>query len=339
MANSSANESCQLNNTLQELGIPNSVPISIYGLFVVIGLIGNFMLVFILVYRRKLRFPSDIYFLNAAIADIFCVCMLPAWIQYVVESVTLNRFACITFSFGFYISLFLQSWMLILITAERYSSLVWIAPNKKTTAIKRCVWAWFMSIFLASPYSIFRKSDEVEECLLGNFTWHIGELYHAALDLLITTLTLIIPLAVLLIYSFRISRSFWGNRKLNNKTSLFLMQIFAVALGFWGPFHLFVFIENVTHHLYGIQQICRVRYTRHLVSLLTESLVFLRSVFNPVVYLIISAKFRRRVQHLFQRIPYTNLEMETDKVAETMELKAKGMDVSDPTPHDYECFL
>ncbi|AKI29731.1 membrane protein US27B [Mandrillus leucophaeus cytomegalovirus] len=356
------NETCKLNETLAKFHVNHYATIAIYSLFLVLGLLGNFLLVTVLTTKRKLKFASDVYFFNAAIADMFCICMLPAWVQYALESVTLSRFACITFSYGFYISLFLQSWMLILITLERYSYLVHLAPVKRSTAIKRCVWAWLMAVFVASPFSVFRKGNETEECLLGNYTWEIEEPYHTILDCLITILTFIIPVSIVFAYSFKMSRSFWGSKKLNNKTSLILLQLFVVALGFWGPFHLFMFVENIIHFVYSILQNCDMAYLRHLISLLTESLVFLRSVCNPFVYLAISEKFRRQVCGLFQRIPYSDMDAEGDhrqgsprteniqlagrggktkggrsgKNTEDIKLLIQGADV---TPRDHVCFL
>ncbi|AKG51566.1 US27B [Papio ursinus cytomegalovirus] len=359
MANNSTNSTCKLNETLSEFGIDHSATIVVYSVFLIVGLFWNFVLVIVLTTKRKIKFASDVYFLNAAIADMFCICMLPAWVHYALQSVTLNQFACITFSYGFYVSLFLQSWMLILIALERYSYLIHLTPVKKNTAIKRCVWAWFMAVFLALPYSIFRKINPSDECLLGNYASHVAEPYHGILSGVITILTFMIPVPIVFAYSFKMSRSFWGSRKLNNKNSLILLQLAIVALCFWGPFHLFTVVDHIIQIVYNLSR-CHIR---HLIGLLTESLVFLRSVWNPIVYLIISQKFRTQVCNLFRRVPYSEIDTEgthrqpapeTESETETVQLTGKGgknkrakdgeditliIQGADVTPRDYTCFL
>ncbi|QQL10316.1 Ja215 [Japanese cytomegalovirus] len=332
------NTTCHLNGTLETFQITRPVAISVYTVLVVIGLLGNIVLLSVLVVKRKLKFPNDIYFFNASLADIFAVCMLPAWVNYALDSTELSKFSCITFTFGFYVSLFIQAWMLILVTLERYGSLVWIAPITRNKAIVNCVLFWVVSIFLAAPYYSFRNESDEHQCIMRNYTWSVGETWHIALDFLITIITFIIPVTIVLALSFKMARwSTFGYRNLTSRTSLILILILTVAAGFWGPFHLFMFIENVAGQIYHIQKDCWYLQLRHLCSLMTETLVFLRSVFNPYIYMIISYKFRQQVRSLLQRTQYTALD--TNQLAETMELKAKGVGVADSAPHDCECFL
>ncbi|AKI29733.1 membrane protein US27E [Mandrillus leucophaeus cytomegalovirus] len=341
------NSSCNV-DALRTVGPLRYVEIFLYSIAIFVGLVGNLLLLLVLIKRRKLRFASDVYFMNTTVVDIIITGTLPLWIYYELSYTAFDRTACISLSVTFYVPLFMQAWLLISIAMERYSSLVWMAPISRKGAVKNCLGTWVVCTFVASPYYAFRNSHEGHRCILGNYNWHFNEPAHSLLDVMIIGCTFASPVIVMLIVSYKMKIATWGNRKLSAETGDLILLMAIVAMLFWGPFHIVLVIDNTLQRVYDSSN-CTVEEVKHLLSMGSATAVYLRAVVNPIIYFGISSKFREQVYSLFRYHPYADLDLEAAK--NTVELRVREKNTKgkkrkkrvtwfDETfSKSYECFL
>nr|AAQ24857.1 chemokine receptor-like protein [Simian cytomegalovirus] len=339
------NSSCNLLQAFKIDDASRDVSVGFYSIAICVGLVANILILLVLIRRRKLSFASDVYFLNATIGDIITTATLPIWMYYELNYSQFNREACISFSISFYTPLFVQAWLMISIAMERYSSLIWMAPIKRKVAIQNSIGTWIVCAFVSSPFYVFRNAHDGRECILGNYTWQTNEPLHTILDAFITICTFISPVATTIVVGVKMRKATWGNRKLNKSTSYTLFMMAGTAICFWGPFHIMLVIDNILQRMYTNPD-CNMQSIKHYLLLATGTLVYLRAIVNPVIYIAVKHRLRREINYLFLRHPYEELSQSSTNTIELAvrrkkrKAHKKTVTWSDEVLPKYnECFL
>nr|XP_055053761.1 chemerin-like receptor 1 [Misgurnus anguillicaudatus] len=265
----------------------------IYLVILVIGVIGNGLVIFVTGYKMKTTVNS-IWFLNLAIADIlyilFLVCRvflifsnynwpfgdMCKWALFVM---TLNMFASVFFLTVISVDRCLCTWFV-----------VW-AQNKRTLVKARiiCVFVWILSIYCSRPSIYIYSSIKI----YGGFKCFYSVNKHMSQLTAKFVVGFLIPFLIIVSSYTAIGVRV---KRLKTGKQLRVYRIISVILAFficWFPFH--------------VQQLCLIssvsynwsysaRKKLHAAFPFVDGLVYVNSCLNPILYVFMCDEYKKKLK-------------------------------------------
>ncbi|XP_023835725.1 C-X-C chemokine receptor type 3-like [Salvelinus sp. IW2-2015] len=281
----------------------------LYSLTLILGLVGNGLVLVVLVQRRRSWSVTDTIILHLGLADTLLLVSLPLWaVQTTGEwsfGTPLCKITGAMFTINFYCGIFL----LACISLDRYMSVVhavqMYSRRKPWMVQASCLSVWLLSILLSIPDWHFLESvrdtrrDKVE-CVHNYpslsqswFDWRLASrlLYH--------TVGFLLPSAVLLFcYSCILLRLQRGSQGLQKQRAV--RVILALVLVFflcWTPYNINLMVDTFQGRPgEPVSVSCENERTAVENSLVvTFALACLHACLNPVLHLGLCRNFRRHV--------------------------------------------
>nr|AAW69767.1 chemokine C-X-C motif receptor 3 [Ctenopharyngodon idella] len=277
----------------------------LYSLALVVGLVGNGLLLVVL-WKKRLSFNvTDIFILHLCLADTLLLLTLPFWAVEAVKGWIFGTALCKLSGALFKINFYCGIFMLSCISLDRYLSIVHavqIYSRKKPMVIHSCcLMVWLFCLLLSIPDWIFlvavedsRRQDK-SECVL---VYHSDpESWHLATRLLYHILGFALPaLVILFCYSCILVRVRRGSQGMQKKRAICV--IIAPVLAFfisWTPYNITLIVDTIQSNqiIYSTNQIsCDSNNTALNVALtVTSTLGYLHCCVNPVLYGFVGVKF------------------------------------------------
>ncbi|GFO11666.1 orphan G-protein coupled receptor 54 [Plakobranchus ocellatus] len=305
-----------LNNTLLQVLVP-----SIWGIIVVIGALGNIIVIFTMC-RRSKGFPrtaTNCYIVNVALADLaFILIVVPlTTAAYVSDEWIYGEVMCKLQNYIIYVTLLSTCLTLTAMTIDRYFAIVHpIRSLRRRTpkvAAIICMAIWLTCLALCSPYLQVFEVDRVFTghvyLTLCKAAWPNG--WEKPALVIVVLLTYIIPLTIIVGSYTLILRFLWrhriGTRKtadckseasqavmgggttIANRRKKVAKMVAAVVILFaitWLPIHLFnlcfLFVDNFPRNM-----------PMYYVKIFAHTLSYTGSCVNPFVYTIMGDGFRK----------------------------------------------
>ncbi|ELV10045.1 C-C chemokine receptor type 3 [Tupaia chinensis] len=277
----------------------------LYSLVLVIGLLGNAVVVWVLTGCRRLRVMTDIYLLNLAISDLLFLFTLPFWIYHVAWHDWVFGDAMCKLLSGLYdIALYGEIFFIILLTVDRYLAIVHavfaLRARTVTFGIVSSVVTWGLAVLAALPEFVFRESPDGLVCNPqypeeGEESW---KRFHV---LRMNILSLALPLLVMAVcYSGIIKTLLRCPSKKKDKAIRVIFVIMVAYFVFWTPY-------NVTLLLYTFQTTlvfddsCVQNRRLDVALLVTEMVSYMHCCINPVIYAFVGEKFQKSLRRFFRR--------------------------------------
>ncbi|XP_076847280.1 C-X-C chemokine receptor type 3-like [Brachyhypopomus gauderio] len=287
-------EDCHISNLSRFWAI--FIPI-LYSLAVVVGFLGNGLVLGVLWQKRRSWSVTDTFILHLTVADTLLLLTMPLWAVEAVEGWTFGTPLCkITgalFTINFYCGIFL----LACISLDRYLSVVHTVQmysRRKPWLIQlSCVSVWFFSLLLSIPEWMYLqvskdgRRGERTDCV----QWYPEE-WRLPSRLLYHVVGFLLP-AVVLLYCYccilvRLQR---GSPKQRS-----IWVILALVLAFfisWTPYNIALLVNTVQLNHRGLAELSGTCEQNSWTSVkLTAVLGFLHCTINPVIYISLSGKFR-----------------------------------------------
>ncbi|XP_038646129.1 C-X-C chemokine receptor type 2-like [Scyliorhinus canicula] len=295
----------------------NTALAAVYSLVCFLAVTGNMVVMVVLLYNRHKLSSTDIYLLHLAVADLLFAVTLPFWAVDAVSGWVFGDAMCKIISLLQEVNFYSGILLLACISVDRYLSIIYSTQTcwKKQCLTKlACVAVWVLAILLSLPilykgtytpaglstticFEIFSAESDEPWRVFTRFWWKL--------------IMFLVPLAVMI---FCYSVMLWKLCQTRGFQKQKAMKvIIAVVLAFlfcWLPHNITVFIDTLMRRKF-IRETCDRRHHIDRALTATQTLGFLHSCINPILYAFIWAKFRKNVINLLAAIGIAELREES----------------------------
>ncbi|XP_072515351.1 prolactin releasing hormone receptor 2b [Salminus brasiliensis] len=310
--NSSANQSYPFADVeLLQAFKPLIVPC--YVLVVLVGVFGNYLLIYVICRSRKMHSVTNVFIGNLAFSDmLMCVTCVPFTLAYAFNphGWAFGRFMCYLVFLVQPVTVYVSVFTLTAIAVDRYYATV--HPLKKRISMVACVSVlsgiWLLSCALVAPavahtYHVEFKGEDLticEEFWLGQETERLVYAYSTLL------VTYILPLSALCVSYLCISVKLRncvapGHRTRDQaeaqrarKRKIFrLVSLVVAAFGVcWLPIHVFNVLRDIDIRLINKRHFLLIQLLCHLCAMSS-------SCCNPFLYAWLHGRFRVELRKIF----------------------------------------
>nr|XP_034975562.1 chemokine-like receptor 1 [Zootoca vivipara] len=312
----------------------NIVPMIIYSLAFLLGVIGNGLVIFIAGFRMK-RTVNTVWFLNLAIADFAFTFFLPLSIVYLALDfhwpfgLAICKLNFLNLAF---LNLYASVYLLMIISIDRFISVFWPvwAQNHRTPRLASFVafGVWILALVLCSPNLYFRNTAPAHsDPKKTNCYSKYGSLKeHRAMSISRFIFGFVIPFSVIVIcYGAIVLKLRRNQLSQSNKPFKVITAVIVAFFVCWIPYHVFSFIELKAHEGVDLSLVLIIGVP------LTTSLAFVNSCLNPILYAFMGHDFKERLRYsLFSAFESAFAEdssqsLVTNKTRSSVELDSQGV--------------
>lgn len=216
----------ELDVTFHRLLYKTVVP-ALFGVIIVVGLVGNCMVVGVIVSKRKMRTTVNLLLLNLALSDLtfLTVCVPFVAYHYAADNWDMGGIMCKLSQFLLYVTVYVTVYTLILIAAVRYFTIVYSSSSARLRTKRNicmaigAIWAIMLvaNVPILLVYRVKRfpnpgladpSDDEAVYKYCGMETKETGQL----LFLTFFILTYMLPLVIITTFYFLIMRFLHSSR-------------------------------------------------------------------------------------------------------------------------------
>ncbi|XP_058882564.1 prolactin-releasing peptide receptor-like [Acipenser ruthenus] len=304
---SSAFQGLQLIQQIKALLIP------LYAAIVIIGIVGNCLLVFVIVRIKKIHNVTNFLIGNLAASDVLmCTTCIPLNLAYVYEprGWLFGNAMCYFVLFMQPVSVYVSIFTLTVIAVDRY--FVIVHPLRPRISLKLSAYLmlliWIVACCLAVPamantYYLELKDQGITIC---EEFWEKKENQRQAYAFCLLLLTYFLPLLVILISYVRISvklknrvmpgsvtqtQAHWD--KARKKRTFSLLVIVVIVFGIcWLPLHVFNLVRDINIRIIS-------KYYFNLIQLSCHWFAMSSVCYNPFIYAWLHDSFRKELKKVF----------------------------------------
>ncbi|CAI9558283.1 unnamed protein product [Staurois parvus] len=298
---------------VKDLGLVEEIfkPV-LYSIVFTCGLVGNALVLWILIWFKKLASVTDIYLLNMAISDLLFVFSLPFVVYAIKYEWEFGDAMCKILSAVYYIGFFSSIFFVIVLSVDRYLAIVHVVFSLKFRTMHLGIIVtlsvWACSFIFSLPHFIFHKQsikDGFKYCSVS-----YSENQEVTMTLLsylqINLFGLIIPFAVLFFCYSRIIKNLQNSKSRQKKYAVKLIFIIvAVFFLFWTPYNIVVFLKFL--ELLGIfnltlQDLYNFSETLNTAMDITQTISFIHCCLNPIIYTFAGENFQKHLYRMFRKL-------------------------------------
>ncbi|XP_048009705.1 C-X-C chemokine receptor type 3.1 [Megalobrama amblycephala] len=293
----------------------------LYSLALVVGLVGNGLVLVVMWKKRVSLNVTDIFILHLCLADTLLLLTLPFLAVEAVKGWIFGTALCklngALFKINFYCGIF----MLSCISLDRYLSIVHAVQmysRKKPMVIHCCcLMVWLFCLLLSIPDWKFlvavkdsRRQDKTE-CV--PFYSSDRESWMLATRLLYHILGFAIPAVLMLFcYSCILLRLRRGSQGMQKKRAI--RVIVALVLAFfisWTPYNITLMVDTIQSNLFNVtvspinQTSCESKTALDVALTATSTWAYLHCCVNPVLYAFVGVKFRKHLLDMLKPLGFT----------------------------------
>ncbi|XGW28592.1 hypothetical protein V3C99_008398 [Haemonchus contortus] len=303
--------------------------ICFYNILCVCSVYGNFLVILVILYFRRLRTATNILIFNLAIADlliaVFCI-PFSYWQVLIFDDQrwVFGSAMCSLLSFFQGIAVFLSSWTLVVISFDRWMAIMFVLSPSMRLTRRRAVYlvlaTWAFSITMALPLFLVSKihtTDGIKRCdedwsTVDTFISGSRRLY----SYLILVLQYVVPLTVLIITYTFIGMKMWNSRipgptsstkkvvmERQESVKKLIPMVILISAMFafcWLPLLLLI---NVVIDLWP--SVASWKFILYM-WWFSHGLAMMHSMVNPIVYFLRNARFREGFCYFSRFLPFVH---------------------------------
>ncbi|XP_062256001.1 C-X-C chemokine receptor type 3-like [Platichthys flesus] len=273
----------------------------LYSAVMVVGQLGNVLLLVILIQKRRSWSISDIFILHLGVADALLLATLPLRAVQAAEhgwrfGTELCKISGAIFNINFYCGIFL----LACISVDRCLSIVHntqlFTHNKPATAHLICLLAWFIALILTIPDWIFLTvNDDKGAVCVNDYSQSVT--YGRLLSRLRHhTLGLLLPAAVLIFCCVRVLLRLQQRSKSSHKQTAFMLLLPLVVVFFlcWAPYNITLIVDTFRDGPKEPQDGSFGEGSLKTAMMVTAALGCVHACLRPLLYFGLCDNFRKR---------------------------------------------
>ncbi|KAM9309895.1 C-C chemokine receptor type 2-like [Pholidichthys leucotaenia] len=277
----------------------------LYSLVVIVGFIGNGLVVCVLVKHRRQTNLTDICLFHLALSDLIFVFTLPFYSHYaVVDQWTFGDFMC-RFISGSHQSSYLGGILfMVVMTMDRYVVIMHAHTAARYRSVRAgvilTVFVWMLSLCISLPSFIFTKvmndSQELRcEYSPENDHWNNYDLFVKNI------VGLVIPFLVMVVcYSMIIPTLVKMRTSKKHRIVKLIICIMIVFFLFWTPYNISLFLQFLQTK-YDLLLSCTSDRNVRLSIAVSEAIAYTHCCLNPIIYAFVGQKFMRRALQLLKK--------------------------------------
>ncbi|XP_072257617.1 C-C chemokine receptor type 4-like [Pyxicephalus adspersus] len=281
------------------------IPI-LYCIVFTCGLVGNTLVLWILIWFKKLASVTDIYLLNMAISDLLFVVSLPFVVYSIKYQWEFGDAMCKILSAVYYFGFFSSIFFVTVLSIDRYLAIVHVVFSLKYRTVRLGIIitlsVWTCSFLFSLPHFIFHKQSIYYEFKQCTVSYPKGQSKTMIIlsYLQLNIFGLIIPLAVLIFCYSRIIKNLQNSRSRQKKYAVKLIFILVtVFFIFWTPYNIVVFFK-----LLDIFGLFDYGFSDGLDSAMdiTQTISFVHCCINPIIYTFAGENFKKHLFRMFSKL-------------------------------------
>ncbi|KFQ05109.1 C-C chemokine receptor type 8, partial [Haliaeetus albicilla] len=266
----------------------------LYCLVFVFCLLGNSLVLWVLLTRKKLTTMTDICF----------VVPLPFQAHYASDQWVFGNAMCKIMAGFYYTGFYSSIFFITLMSIDRYIAIVHAvyAMRIRTASfgIIISLILWLVAGLASVPNIMFNQQLEIEQSVQcvsayppGDNTWKVTSQFAANI------LGLLIPLSILICCYAQILKNLQKCKNRNKIKAIKMIFIIVIVFFlFWTPFNIVLFLDSL-QSLHIIND-CKASYQIALALQLTETISFIHCCLNPVIYAFAGVMFKAHLKGLLQ---------------------------------------
>ncbi|KAI4883702.1 hypothetical protein NFI96_031571 [Prochilodus magdalenae] len=253
----------------------------LYSLAVVVGLLGNVLVLVVLWQKKRTWSVTDTFVLHLSVADILLLLTMPLWAVEAAKDWVFGTALCKLTGALFRVNFYCGIFLLACISLDRYLSIVHAVQmysRKKPWLIQlSCMGVWFFSLVLSIP------------------DW----LYLEALNDSRRGVELNVDPSVVLLFCYTsiLLKLQEGSQGLQKQRAMRVIVALVVAFFVcWTPYNVILLADTIhTNHSNYSSTVCDTATALDIALTTTSTLGYLHSCINPVLYAFVGVKFRRHL--------------------------------------------
>ncbi|KAF7226098.1 C-C chemokine receptor type 4 [Nothobranchius furzeri] len=271
-----------------------------YALFF-LGLLGNWMVLWVLLRYTRLKSMTDVFLLNLVVSDILLAVSLPAW-AYSSENLAACKLITGLYQLGFYSG----TLFVTLMSVDRYLAIVHAVAAMRTRTLRLGIMAsvivWLISVIMATPQVVFASLEkEAEENLTiqcqPRYPEETLDAWKKQRNFSENTVGLFVCLPIMMFCYAKIL--FVLSKSRNSKKGKAMKLIFTVVCVFvicWVPYNVVVFLQTL--ELLEILNGCELFMALNSAMGIAEIIALCHCCVNPVIYAFMGEKFRKTLSNV-----------------------------------------
>ncbi|KAM3679991.1 C-C chemokine receptor type 8-like [Ammospiza maritima maritima] len=260
----------------------------LYCLVFVFCLLGNSLVLWVLLTRKRLTTMTDICLLNLAASDLLFVLPLPFQAYYASDQWVFGNVMCKIMAGIYYTGFYSSIFFITLMSVDRYIAVVHALHATRirtaTCGIVISLILWLVAGLASVPNIVFSQELEVEQALQcvptyppGDNTWKVASQFAANI------LGLLIPFSILVCCYTQILRHLQKRKNRDKVKAIKMIFIIVIVFFlFWTPFNITLFLDSL-QSLHVIND-CKASSQIALALQLTETISFIHCCLNPIIY-------------------------------------------------------
>ncbi|XP_059823495.1 C-X-C chemokine receptor type 1-like [Hypanus sabinus] len=276
----------------------------VYSLACFLAVTGNLVVMIVILHNRRSTLSTDIYLLHLAMADLLFAVTLPFWAVDATSGWVFGDAMCKIVIMFHEVNFYSGILLLACISVDRYLAIVHSARShrqKRPFLIKLvCAAVWVLSILLSLPilYKGQVRASSNKYICNEDHDGEYDEKWKLATKICRHVIGFLIPLGVIVFcYSVTIQRLCQTKGFQKEKALKVIIAVVLVFLICWLPHNITVFIDTLVRMRIAMAS-CAGRNHINRALLATQSLGFLHSCVNPILYAFIGVKFRANLLRL-----------------------------------------
>ncbi|XP_030845804.1 G-protein coupled receptor 54-like [Strongylocentrotus purpuratus] len=296
-----------------QLSVENWLVPAIFFLITLIGVVGNFLVIYVIIRHGQMKTVTNYYIVNLAITDVsFLLCCAPfTAIVYAIPTWIFGRFMCKFVFFMMQVTAQATCLTLTAMSVDRYKAIVRPLQSLKTRTtraaviINVCIWAG--SACAAVPTAIYFDVAQFGDALVCIDIWPRPEILYPGYAIYGMVALYLVPLTIICVCYSIMLRKLWQRvspgEQTNNAQALMALQqkrkitrmIMVVVLLFalcWLPLYIFTTWFRLDRNFPKNNGTYFFKVFAHMLS-------YANSCVNPFVYAFLGENFRRYFKKAF----------------------------------------
>ncbi|XP_035290379.1 type-2 angiotensin II receptor-like [Anguilla anguilla] len=284
---------------------------AIYGIIVVLGFIGNGLVVLVLSQRSSQKSVANTYMLNLALSDLLFLTSLPFWAVYYSNDYdwVFGKLMCKVCGWLLSLNVYASIFFITCMSADRCLAIVHplrsqSRRNLRQAQVVSCA-VWAAATLPTIPDVLFRDAQYLGELSVTACAVHYPSTgWFVSLALMKNILGFLVPFAIIATCYCTIGRHLLGAAPLDEGSAYLdrvLRMVVAVVLAFficWFPFHLLTFLNALS--ALEVLTGCWARWAVNALIPFALCLGFCNSAINPFLYCFVGNHFREQLARLVQ---------------------------------------
>uniref|UniRef100_A0A4W3K2S2 Si:dkey-148a17.6 n=1 Tax=Callorhinchus milii TaxID=7868 RepID=A0A4W3K2S2_CALMI len=323
--------------SMPDAGITASL---VLGSAFLIGVPGNFLVIWIILCTMRQRSPTVVLILNLAVADFLVLITLPLWIYAFLNSWDFGQAMCKIISYIVCCNMYISVFLIMMMSIDRFLAVLYPFViqkwRKNHVVVKTVLVVWILAFLFSIPILLVQEIDTDpsgnQQCFYRNYSSD-GQQKIICLGLE-TSVGFAIPFTVLTVcYMCVGKRVKQMTYKKKNQTSMLIARIVIVFVVCWFPYHLFNLLEIASILIETTEVSTRFKHISDTGSYLSGALAFISSSINPLLYAFAARNFRQgflssKLAKVFEQM-IENTKEESTKEDINMLQKESGSLVND----------